>query len=87
MSEKFAVCKRCNTGGLKWRESAKGKWYLYDPMTVSTSHGGSYVIPKAHQCPVEYDEQGNAVGIKVKMHPDEMARIMKEHNESKERGK
>lgn len=83
---KEVVCKKCNTGGLNWRQSAKGNWYLYDPITVSTSYGGNHVIPKAHQCPVEYDEQGNVVGIKVKMHPDEMARVMQEWNQSKEKG-
>ncbi len=78
MSEKYVVCKKCNTPGLAWRQSAKGKWYLYDPMTVSTTYGGNNVIPKAHQCPVEYDEQGNVIGIKVLMHPDEIARKMRE---------
>lgn len=83
MERKEVVCKKCNTGGLFWRQSAKGKWYLCAPKQIDTSYDTQKWIPFAHKCPMTYDEQGNRV-IAVQIHPDEWKRIMEEHNKAKE---
>lgn len=48
---KMATCKKCGISGLEWRKSAKDKWYLADPRTISTNTYGNFItIPFAHKC-------------------------------------
>ena len=47
---KYATCKKCGWDKCVWVFSAKGKWYLSEPDSVSTSFGGNKTIPFAHKC-------------------------------------
>jgi hypothetical protein len=59
MSQKTITCKNCNQGGLFWRQSAKGNWYLCDPAPIQTSTLNNKWIPFAHKCAIDSD--GNTI--------------------------
>ena len=62
---KTTTCNKCGTSDLTWRMSAKGKWYLSDPKTISTlTHGNNITIPFAHKCE---DAQKKAASLRSEM--------------------
>ena len=50
MERKYVKCKRCGEGGLYWRKSAKGNWYLVDGRFITTRRDNNLYIPFAHRC-------------------------------------
>lgn len=79
MERKEVVCKRCGIGGLNWRQSAKGNWYLCDPRPIQTSYETPKWIPFAHRCLFpEFSEEGQYVGLSRELNKEaNIANILK----------